>query len=324
MNKPLVSVLMPAYNAEPYIAAALDSVFSQSYENIEIIVVNDGSTDNTGEILKGYEGRLRVINQENRGQCAACNAAFRASSGTFIKFFDADDLLSPDMISLQVEALQAAPDCIAYAEWGRFYNDDPTAVIHIRQNCWQDLSSLEWLVRSFDEGPNMMQCGIWLLPRAVVERAGLWDERLSLINDFDFMIRVILQSKEVKFVAGAQLLYRSGHAGSLSATQSHTAAKSALLSTRLGIETLLQHENSDRTRRIAANCFQLWAYRFYPQHPKIALDAEQRAKLYGGSDHLLPGGSVIQWISKCVGWRLAIRLRSLLYQTGWRQSLHQK
>jgi len=97
---------MPAYNVEDYVSDALDSALAQTWSPLEIIVVNDGSTDRTGEILDAYDSeydQLRVLRQENQGQCAAANDAYRAATGDLIKFFDADDLLSPEFVERQVE-----------------------------------------------------------------------------------------------------------------------------------------------------------------------------------------------------------------------------
>src|ERR1700733_5063516 len=100
---PLVSILMPCYNAEKYVAAAVQSALDQTWPNKEIIVVNDGSTDGSAEILEPYRNKgVKVFHQENRGQCAAANGAFRKSTGQFIKFFDADDLLEPETVRLQM------------------------------------------------------------------------------------------------------------------------------------------------------------------------------------------------------------------------------
>jgi len=80
-GQPLVSVCMPCHNAERYVGEAIESVLNQTYQNIELIVVNDGSTDRSGEVLERYKGRgVKVIAQENRGQCAAANRAFVEST----------------------------------------------------------------------------------------------------------------------------------------------------------------------------------------------------------------------------------------------------
>jgi glycosyltransferase involved in cell wall biosynthesis len=104
-----ISVIIPAYNAAAYIERALRSVLNQSRPAEEIIVINDGSTDTTSEILKRYEGKIRIIEQANAGVSAARNAGIRAATGDWIAFLDADDQWLPEKLRLQSELLTANP-----------------------------------------------------------------------------------------------------------------------------------------------------------------------------------------------------------------------
>lgn len=109
---PILSIVIPVYNAEKYLASALDSVFNQSFENYEVIVVNDGSTDNTTEVIHPYiiKNRIKYIKQENHGPSAARNRGIKEATGDFICFLDADDLLLPDCLSDSVAILKEKPD----------------------------------------------------------------------------------------------------------------------------------------------------------------------------------------------------------------------
>src|SRR5690606_1936339 len=99
----LVSVLIPAYNSAMWIGDALRSALDQTHENVEVIVVDDGSTDETLAVARRYESaRMKVISQENAGGCAARNRALAEAQGTFIQYLDADDLLAPDKIERQM------------------------------------------------------------------------------------------------------------------------------------------------------------------------------------------------------------------------------
>jgi glycosyltransferase involved in cell wall biosynthesis len=108
-EQPLVSVVCPAYNCERFINAALDSVFAQSYRPIEVIVVDDGSTDSTAELVKGYR-EVRYLSQTNRGPSAARNRGIRAARGEFVAFLDLDDLWIPEKLAKQVAALESCPE----------------------------------------------------------------------------------------------------------------------------------------------------------------------------------------------------------------------
>jgi glycosyltransferase involved in cell wall biosynthesis len=109
---PLISVVIPAYNCAPYLARAIDSVLNQTYQNIECIVVDDGSTDETPQILDAFASRVSRIRQENAGASAARNTGINAAHGTYIAFLDADDYWLPTKLSAQVQALIENPDLV--------------------------------------------------------------------------------------------------------------------------------------------------------------------------------------------------------------------
>ncbi|HLX04911.1 MAG TPA: glycosyltransferase family A protein [Candidatus Binatus sp.] len=106
---PLVSVVIPAYNAERTLKASIDSVLVQDFRDFEIIVVNDGSSDSTKSILAAYDSQIQVIDQNNRGAPAARNTGVRAARGKYIAFLDSDDLWNPDKLTQSVHALEANP-----------------------------------------------------------------------------------------------------------------------------------------------------------------------------------------------------------------------
>src|SRR5689334_19611863 len=101
---PLVSVIVPAYNAEQFITKTVDNVFQQTWKSIELIIVNDGSSDRTSEVLEPYlkDGRLVYIEQQNQGSSTAKNMGLQRATGDFIQYLDADDLLSANKIELHV------------------------------------------------------------------------------------------------------------------------------------------------------------------------------------------------------------------------------
>lgn len=106
---PKVSVVIPAYNCGEFISAAIESALNQTYRDYEIIVVNDGSTDHTGEILKGYNGKIRLFSQENAGPSRARNLAISKAQGEYIAFLDADDIWLPQKLEKQVNILDSHP-----------------------------------------------------------------------------------------------------------------------------------------------------------------------------------------------------------------------
>tara|TARA_R110002095_G_scaffold169689_1_gene147414 strand:+ start:245 stop:1177 length:933 start_codon:yes stop_codon:yes gene_type:complete len=113
MNMPLVTVVIPVFNGEKYVGECIDGVLGQSYKEIEVIVVNDGSTDGTAKILESYEDRIQVLEQVNSGQARARNRAMSISNGELIAFLDCDDLWDPEKIQKQVALHNRFPEAVA-------------------------------------------------------------------------------------------------------------------------------------------------------------------------------------------------------------------
>ena len=169
MSNYKVSIIISAYNAEKYIGQTIDSVLAQTYDNIEVIVVNDGSKDNTISILKSYSDKINIVNQENKGQDAALNNGFKHCKGDYIKFMDSDDLINPEMIEIQMQTLlNTADEYIAYGEWSRFYKDDITTADFTVLDYWKDMAPVDFLTARPDGV--MLQCGIMLMPRKIIEK----------------------------------------------------------------------------------------------------------------------------------------------------------
>jgi glycosyltransferase involved in cell wall biosynthesis len=302
---------MSAYQAERHVAASLDSALAQTYPRIEIIVVDDGSTDRTPGILADFARShgVQVINQDNLGQSAALNRGLAAARGDYVKFFDSDDLLDPGAVALQVAALESSPPGqLAYGEWARFHVE-PTEAIFVPHPGWHDSSPIEWIVTTWSDTEPMYQCALWLIPRALLSRAGGWDERLGLINDFEFFTRLVLASSGVVHTPGARLYYRSGLKDSLSRQKSRAALESAWSSSRQAVALLLAAEDSPRTRRVAAGILQGLVFAYYPAAPDLMRLALAEVRRLGGTRLRPAGGLGFRLIVRLLGWRVALRIR---------------
>jgi len=317
MTPPVVSILIPAFNAERWIGETLESALGQTWPHKEIIVVDDGSADRTAEIVAGFAPRgVTLVRQDNLGQCAAENRAFRECRGEFVQYLDADDTLSRDKIALQMARIGAEPDAVASGEWARFYSH-PSEATFAREAVWRDLGPVEWLIGAWTGGLPMMQAAIWLVPRVVALRAGPWDERLSLINDFDYFTRVLLAARQVRFCEGARLYYRSGRPSSLASRRSRRAWESALLSLELGTAALLERENSPRARRACADVLQEWAYAAYLEDDDVFERLAARVAVLGGSAVRMRGGVAFRVLDRAVGWKVAKRLKRFAHRHGF-------
>jgi glycosyltransferase involved in cell wall biosynthesis len=153
----LVSVVIPAYNAERFLARAMRSALAQTYSHLELIVVDDGSTDGTAGIIRAFpDPRVRHLSQPNRGQGAARNLGIRASTGRYVTFLDADDVYLPQKVERQVEFLTTHPECeIVFCEALHFYSERPHRLF-VRKSRPDPLDVLRELLRASLINPNTM------------------------------------------------------------------------------------------------------------------------------------------------------------------------
>ncbi len=243
----LVSILIPAYNAERWVGSAIRSALDQTWKNVEVVVVDDGSTDGTLAAASEYKrGDVQVIAQKNQGAAAARNRALAASSGSVIQYLDADDLLARDKVERQMKFLSEGVLCSG--EWARFFEFPDRARFEQTALC-KDLLPVDWLVTAWTK-ELMMQPGAWLLDRELAMRAGPWDERLSLDDDGEYFTQVILAGRRIRFCPGAKTYYRIGNTNSLSWGKSPKAIRSSYLAATLSTERLLQAERSPEQRRL--------------------------------------------------------------------------
>jgi len=311
INAPLVSILIPCRNAHRYVAAALRSALDQTWPNKEIIVVDDASTDGSSEILGQFGQEIKIFRHEKRNASATRNRAFQESRGEFIKFFDADDLLEPRMVELEMNRLAGSLTAVASAEWGRFYQDDIATLRFNPQSVWRDMSPLDWLVESWMEAQPMTQPALFLIPRPVIEKSGLWDERLSLLDDFEFFARVLCHASEVLFTPGARLYYRSGVSGSLSGRKSRPSAESAFQSLLTGTAHLLRRRQDAGAKLACANLLQDFIYSYYPLYPDLRFQMDERIAELGGSNQPPSGPPRFQKLRRLTGWKLARLIQQL-------------
>lgn len=304
---------MPLYNAERFVVEAIESIIVQTYQNWELIIVNDGSTDNSLAVAKLFENdKIKIFTKVNSGAAASRNFGYKHSVGKNIKFFDADDIINPKILEEQAKLAIKYPKSIISGKWGRFYKDDLSTFKLSPEECWQDMQPVDWICSSWKNGQCMTQPGIFLIPKSIIEKAGLWDERLSLIDDFEFFTRVILASENIKFSDASCLYYRSGISGTLSSQKTRKAAESAYLSGSLGIEYLLQKKNTIETKKICANLLMNLVYEYYTQYPDITLKLEKKIKELGGSNLKYSSNRWMRIISKLINWKVLEKIKKCL------------
>ena len=314
-----VSILITAYNAEPWLAETLGSSVGQTWPNVEVIVVDDGSTDETLATARRYESAaVKVIHQENRGACAARNRALAEAQGDFIQYLDADDLLAPDKIERQMYRLETEPpDTVATGPWARFYNDESASADRSwKAPDWQDYEpASDWLIQSW-EGRGTIPIFSWLIPRSVAERAGPWNEFVLLNQDGIYAAQLLVSARKIAFVEEAWGYYRSGLAGSISRRRSEEALRSLYEAYALCEQTLLAHRDTPEARRAVAGLWQQFLFTVYPRVPDLVREAEERVARYGGM-YRKPGViRPLRPVRDILGWKPALRLQRAYVSSG--------
>lgn len=305
--KPLVSILIPAYNAQEWLAQTLQSALAQTWERKEIVVVDDGSNDQTLKLARRFESKqVRVVTQGNQGAAAARNKCFSLSQGQYIQWLDADDLLGADKISRQIAALNRdiTSRTLLSSEWAWFFYRPERARFE-PSPLWCDLSPVEWLIRKL--GGNLhMQTSTWLVSRELTEAAGPWNTVLMGDDDGEYFCRVLLASDGVRFVPGAKVYYRQGRPGSWSYIgRSERKMVTQWKSMELHIQYIRSLEDSDRVRAACVQYLQNWLLSFYPERPDLVEKARNMAAILGGRLENPQLSWKYSWIRTLFGWDAA-------------------
>jgi glycosyltransferase involved in cell wall biosynthesis len=231
----LVSVLVPCRDAAPWLAQALRSALDQTWRRLEVIVIDDGSVDGSFEWARRFSSsRCRVVRQDRCGASSARNHALRLAQGSMIQYLDADDFLAPDKTKLQMEAMRDRGNgCLSWGSAAYRRGNAETGPFQFEPARAAGASATDFLARLWGgEGkPGMVLVHQWLAPRALIERAGPWNKKLSIDDDGEFFARVLLASTERIPVPAAHCSYRKFHSrGNLSArvTRDRSHRRSAL------------------------------------------------------------------------------------------------
>ncbi|HLH03509.1 MAG TPA: glycosyltransferase [Bryobacteraceae bacterium] len=317
---PLVSILIPAYNAEHWIADTVRSAMAQTWPRKEIIIVDDGSRDQTLASARRFESdSVRVVSQRNQGAAAARNTALSLSRGDYIQWLDADDLLAPDKIERQLAARSAGVGTrtLLSGSWGHFLYR-PSKARFLPSSLWTDLSPAEFLLRKLSERI-YMQTAVWLVSRELSEAAGPWDTTMISDDDGEYFCRLLLASDGIRFVPEARVYYRIVGASSLSYVgQSNRKLEALWGSMQKHIRALRSLDDSARARAACVTYLQNYAIAFYPLRPDLLAEMRQSAHELGGDIPLPRLPWKYQWIQKTAGWHSAKRAQMFLPQLKWR------
>lgn len=302
------------YNSELYIAETINCALNQTWKKIEIIIVDDGSTDDSLQIAKKFEcEHVIILQQSNKGASAARNLGLKNAKGHYIQFLDADDLLSLNKIESQVKLLNNNTEKLAIGPTVYFQHGTSPYANQLNHEWYQEGSSNmpDFLIKLYGGdliGPNyggMITIHAWLTPREVINKAGFWNEDLSYNDDGEYFCRVVLNAVEIKYAPQAIAYYRK-QKNSLSSKKNIRALTSFFNSITLKKNHLLSKIDSVGAKKAISRYFGEVALAAYPRSIKIANQAMREAdNLASIPKNYYQHTPFYKIVSKLFGWKTA-------------------
>jgi glycosyltransferase involved in cell wall biosynthesis len=302
-----ISVIIPCFNARAWIASTLDSVIDQRLADLEIIVVDDGSTDGSAQLVADAFRDVRLIRTENGGASRARNVGTRVARGQFIQFLDADDLLAPGKLESQLEVLAATNADIAYGDWRELHAGTSGSIVPGR------------LVAREIEGETAIALltdfwcppAAYLFRRSIVDRVDGWNEQQAVVEDVRFVLECALRGASFVYCGGIAASYRVHTSDSLS-TRDPGAFTLGCLSNAVAAEHWWRRDGGLTTTRSAA------LVRAYEQVARASFgrDATTFEAAYVALERLRPG------YAPAHPWHLALAARVVGYRSAEALAVH--
>lgn len=307
MHNPLVSILIPLYNAEQYIEETITKALEQTYSNTELVIVDDHSTDNSLKIAQKYASeKVHIYSNPKKGGNSARNYAFEKCNGEYIKFMDADDYCTNDMIEKQMErmlkdgdenTLIFSPVKMPYPD-GKFF-------LPPREIDKDYIPGIELLIDIWRErGWNCPHCH--LMHRNLFVKSKGWDESILRNQDGEFFARVAAEASKSLSVKNVFAIWRQTGNG-VSTRKSTESHKSVLLTFKRIINLILSYKDTSETRYACANHLGLFLYMHYDTIQPLIPDI---LKVYNelGTGIVLPNRKTIKILRFFLGWRNALKI----------------
>ncbi len=313
MQAKKVSILIPLYNAEKYIEDTIKSALEQTYDNIEIIVVDDASIDKSYEIAKKYESlNVIVVQQKNKGPGAARNTALELSSGEYIQYLDADDLLDPTKIEKQMAIFSRLGDEVfLFGRLGIFQKSISNVRFHTAKYFKNYNDSIDFLADFWGYG-GMIQIASCLIPRKKILAAGKWNEDLFLNEDGEFISRLVLNSNKVIYLEESIAYYRKDNVNSLNSQRSRKHYESLLLSFDLYTQLTSSYLKNDKLSIALAKLYSRQIYFMYPEYDDLRLIAQKKLFKLGFKAPLPQGRKLFTLTVYILGADIALKLREFI------------
>ncbi|MBW3630215.1 MAG: oligosaccharide flippase family protein, partial [Gemmatimonadetes bacterium] len=290
-SRPLVSVVTPCFNAEPFVREAIESVLAQTYPRVEMIVLDDGSTDGSWEVIRSFGSSVTALQQAKAGPARARNLGVAHARGDYVLFLDADDVIAPDTIEALVSTLEGNAhdgNAIAACRWRR--------LVH-RRGAWVPASPgvpfppsgpeplVAWLRGEWVALPSLL----W--PRRLFERLGGFDPELTADEDGDLVLRAFVDDVRLVVSPGGESFYRQH--GSQRITVSHDLYPEHRVRSRMRVleklEKELRRQGKWEEYRVPLGiAYQVLAQLLFVTRPELAREALQRGEAYAGRRAIAP------------------------------------
>ena len=190
MTSDLVSVVIPVYNSEKFLEECLDSILTQTYQNIEIIAVDDGSTDSSPDILERYSDKINIISQKNQGLASALNLGISKMKGSWFKWFSPDDVMYSNTIETLIDEAKNHPDnTIIYSNWN-IIDDTGNILREFHESNYNELSEFDFNLRLLDG--QQINVNTTLIPAIFLKKYGIRELDEPVAIDYDFFLRSAL------------------------------------------------------------------------------------------------------------------------------------
>jgi glycosyltransferase involved in cell wall biosynthesis len=311
LHNPLVSIIIPVYNSENYIADTIKSCLNQSYTNIELILINDGSTDRSHDIINQFldDQRIQYFPIDNVGACEARNIGIGAAKGDLYQFLDHDDVIDVHKISYQIAAFNNHDDSfILSASMGSISGMDRTLdkgyeIYH------KDFTPQEYFDTLLNQFGKHITTGAWLIPEKIVKSTHGWDAKSGLNDDGEYFMRLILQAKGIIYCKDSIFYFRRDVPNSLSKQfGSKEVYVKWLYSYTSYMKNFLKSLPPEKAKELGWKALSVFYCNTYPKYPDLLNECLIHMKSLGYNKPHPYGGDLFVLISKFIGVNMAIRV----------------
>ena len=309
-----VSIIIPMYNCENYIDECIISCIHQGKIVKEIIIVDDHSTDTSAakalKYMSSYPDLVSYFLNDKKGACSARNYGYKMSTGNYIQFLDADDILGEDKIEEQLKNIETKPNSIANCGWIKFKSNIKDGSYRAQNIDKSYDKPIEWLIDSWN-GNGVGAIHSWLIPRNLIEKAGGWNESLLKNQDGEFLARVIANSTSIQFNPRVFTYYRAPSETNVSSNISEAAIRSLLNSYKLYEIILTKNQSTEVVKAISRNYLD-FIYKYYNLYPNLAKKAIEYVHQLSTPIIIPFQNEFVKFLNSIIGYQVIFKTRKLI------------